>query len=255
MKKNRGIAIALAFIFGGFGVHKFYLKDPGAGIFYIILNIVTLRMLNFGVATFLGWMDAFRLLSMDTREFDRRYNWNHMQKNYSDVSQHRPSSKRHKSIQKRRQNQKVKQRHQQRSNPYKKDGIKLFKDYDLPGAKDAFEKAVEISPNDPDLHFNMACVYSLLEETDKAFIHLQNAVANGFKNTEMIHGHDALAFLRIQPEFESFVENQYKFRPSTHNVSKSTEDVLPHLEKLKELRDKGLITELEYIKEKQKLTR
>lgn len=255
MKKNRGIAIALAIIFGGFGVHKFYLRDPGAGVFYIILNIVTLRMIGFGAATLLGWFDAFKLLSMGQRDFDRKYNWDHMRKSYSDVTQHKPSSRRQKTIEQRRTRQRT--RHvSPRNNPYKKSGIKKFKDYDLKGAIEDFEKAVSMSPTDGDLHFNLACAYSLNEETEKSLDHLAKAVANGFKNIEMIHGHDALAYVRIQPAFDRFVDNNYKFSGSAKPVEGETKtDHLPQLEKLKELREKGLISELEYIKEKQKLTK
>lgn len=253
MKKNRGIAIALAFILGGFGVHKFYLRDPGSGVFYIILNLVTLRLFGFGAATVLGWIDAFRMLGMDSREFDRRYNWRQMRRNYEDVSRHRPSSRRHKDIQRRKERQRGRKR--VRNNPYKKEGMKHFKEYDLPAAREAFQKALETSPNDGELHFYTACVYSLTEETEKALRHLHDAVANGFKDTERIHSHDALAFVRIQPAFETFVKNNYTYDGKKPVETDTRKDKLPDLDKLKELREKGLITELEYIREKQKLSR
>jgi TM2 domain-containing membrane protein YozV len=34
--KNRGIALALALIFGGIGAHKFYLGRPGLGLLYLL---------------------------------------------------------------------------------------------------------------------------------------------------------------------------------------------------------------------------
>ncbi|MDX1684797.1 MAG: NINE protein [Saprospiraceae bacterium] len=259
MKKNRILAIALAILLGGFGVHKFYLRNVGAGIFYIILNILTLRLIGFGVASVLGWIDAFRMMTMGQRDFDRKYNWDHMRKSYSDVSRHRPSSRRHKEIERRKRRQRKRKR--VRHNPYKKEGLRYFKDYDLDKAIESFEKALEISPRDPGLNFNMACAMSLTEQTERAFHHLSAAVENGLKNKEMIHGHDALAFVRIQPEFEKFVENGYKYvvdkeikkEDTAEKKKEEQEERLPQLEKLKELREKGLITELEFIKEKQKL--
>ncbi len=254
-KKSRGIAVVLAVLLGGFGVHKFYLRDPGAGIFYIILNVMTLRMFGFGIATALGWFDAFHMLTMGDTAFDRKYNWNHMRKNYSDVSKHRPSSRRYRTVQRKRREEIRKKPRTRTTNAFIKTGIKKFKDFDLEGAVEDFEKAVEISPKNADLHFNMACVYSLLEQTEKSFHHLEQSVALGLKNKELIHGHDALAYLRIQPAFEKFVENGYKMDAGKMSTSdQPKEDVMQQLGKLQELKDKGLISEIEFIREKQKLS-
>lgn len=35
-RKSKGVAIALAFFFGGIGIHKFYLEKPGQGILYVV---------------------------------------------------------------------------------------------------------------------------------------------------------------------------------------------------------------------------
>lgn len=256
-KKSRGLAVVLAILLGGFGAHKFYLRDTGAGIFYVILNIVTLRMVGFGAATVLGWIDAFRMLTMNETEFDRKYNWSYMRKNYSDVSRERPSSRRYKTVQQRKREELSKRRPKpKRTNTFINSGIKKFKDFDLDGAQNDFEKAVKISPNNPDLHFNMACVYSLKEDVQRALTHLEKAIAFGLKGKEMIHTHDALAFLRIQPEFDQFVENNYKWSPSpVERKEAPKEDIMQQLEKLRQLKDKGVITELEFIREKQKISR
>ena len=34
--KSKGRACLLAFFFGGFGVHKFYLEKPGVGVLYAL---------------------------------------------------------------------------------------------------------------------------------------------------------------------------------------------------------------------------
>jgi TM2 domain-containing membrane protein YozV len=256
--KKRGVAILLAVFLGSFGVHKFYLRDSGAGIFYIILQLFTLRMFGFGISTILGWIDAVKMLSMGERAFDRKYNWDHMRKGYSDVSRRRASNRRYHTVNRpKRTGTTYAQR--KKGNAFKKSGMKKYKDFDLEGAIDDFVKAVELSPKDPDLHFNLACAYSLTEETKKALQHLSDAVSNGFKNTEMIHGHDALAYIRIQPEFETFVKNNYRLKAESKTIkvedapTKKNEDILEQLGKLQKLKEEGLITELEYIREKQKL--
>jgi hypothetical protein len=35
-KKSRGIAVLLAFLLGGLGIHKFYLDKPGIGVLYLL---------------------------------------------------------------------------------------------------------------------------------------------------------------------------------------------------------------------------
>ena len=256
--KKRGIAILLAFVLGGFGVHKFYLREPGAGVFYVILQIMGLRLFGFGISTILGWVDAVRMLSMGERAFDRKYNWDHMRKGYSDVSRRRASDRRYRTVNRpKRRSTTYEQR--KKGNAFKRTGIKKFKDFDLEGAIEDFEAAVELSPEDADLHFSLACAYSLTEQTQKAFNALSLAVAHGFKNVEMIHGHDALAYLRIQPEFETFVQNNYRLKETRQKTTRQEakeepkEDILEQLEKLQKLKERGLISELEYIREKQKL--
>ena len=73
-----------------------------------------------------------------------------------------------------------------------------------------------------------------MEETEKSLSHLGTAVALGMKDKELIHGHDALAFVRIQPEFEDFVSNGYKYRKGIL-IKEREEDVLGQLNKLKKL--------------------
>ena len=70
--KNKVVAALLAFIGGTFGLHKFYLREPGAGVFYIILMFMTSRIFPF--STFLGFIDGLRYLMMSPEDFDRKFN-------------------------------------------------------------------------------------------------------------------------------------------------------------------------------------
>lgn len=147
-----------------------------------------------------------------------------------------------------------------KKNPFKKSGIEKYKDYDYEGAITDFEKALQINPKDVAVHFNLACAYSLTEEKEKAFEHLDKAVALGFSDFEKIKTHDALAFLRIQDEFESFEKNNYRRvqgkSTSTNNGATSVADnqnLLEQLKKLAELREQGLLTEEEFVMQKKRL--
>ena len=71
--KNKTTALLLAIFFGGLGVHKFYLRDTGSGIFYLALTIMT-GAFKWPVGYILGWIDAFRLLTMSDQAFDKKYN-------------------------------------------------------------------------------------------------------------------------------------------------------------------------------------
>lgn len=64
--KNRVTAALLAFFFGGFGVHKFYLGRTTPGILYLLF-FWTL------IPAFLAWIDFIVLLCSDDNSFNRKY--------------------------------------------------------------------------------------------------------------------------------------------------------------------------------------
>lgn len=150
-------------------------------------------------------------------------------------------------------------------NPYKVSGIKKYKEFDLEGAIEDFNKGLEIQPQDISLHFNLACAYSLTEQVDKAYAHLDRAVALGFTDFDKIKTHDDLAFVRIQDRFEEFRKNGYRLElppveppvvPEVPAKDPPADDILlAQLKRLAELRDRGLLSEQEFIIEKKKLTR
>lgn len=292
--KNRLTAALISLFLGSFGAHKFYLRDSGAGIFYLILFMVTSAM-KFPITGFLGLIDAIVLFSMSDEKFDAKYN-----KNYDSRTDRRGQNRnsRYESRQQRRYppREANNRRRQQgsyearresyrkpaakenkvrrpRENPFKKTGISKYKDYDIDGAVEDFNKGLELDPSDMALHFNLAAAYSLTEKTDLAYHHLQKAVENGFKDFEKIKTHDDLAFLRIQEGFEEFQERGYKqttgtSAPAGSPASEQEEEIevapedmiqddilLSQLQKLSELRNKGLLSDKEYSLEKEKLMR
>ncbi len=156
-----------------------------------------------------------------------------------------------------------------KSNPFKKSGIAKYKDFDLDGAIADFEQGLAISEGDVALHWNITAAYSLTEKKDKAFFHLNRAVELGFNDFEKIQSHDDLAFLRIQPEFDDFKANGYKLgaqqaqqsreskriAASDQDVNLTDDILLSQLNKLAELRKKGLLSEQEFVTERKKLLR
>ena len=255
--KNRTTAGLFALFLGWAGVHRFYLGQIGLGILYFFLMF-------FGVSFILGLIDAIVFFTMDENDFNRKYNspesraaYDRTIKKYGPYSQNRgriPAGPRTaqpsvKDLQ----------------NQYKVTGIKKYKEFDLEGAIDDFKKGLEIHPNDISLHFNLACAYSLTEQVDKAYSHLDKAVSLGFNDFEKIKTHDDLAYVRIQDRFEEFQNNGYRLKsPSEIEPPRVIEvkdeaihdDVLlAQLKRLSELRDRGLLSEQEFMIEKKKLTR
>ena len=64
--KSRGIAIALALIFGSFGLHRFYLEKPWTGLLYLIFAWTFIPLI-------LGIFEGLNYLSMDITFFRYTY--------------------------------------------------------------------------------------------------------------------------------------------------------------------------------------
>ena len=252
----------LAVLGGSIGLHKFYLGQKGLGVMFILLTIFKISIWGFPLAALLGFLDAFRLLTMDERYFDRKYNSDRVRKTYGPPE---PRGRFEREFKKRTANTRISSKKQRKKtsrklrkpNPFKKSGLIKFKDYRYQEAAIDFEKALEIKPNDAVTLFNLACTYSLLEEKEKAFQKLSLAVENGMKDTDQIHFNEALSFIRVQREFDEFVKNGYRWVPKKERMSNEErrDKILEDLNKLKALRDSGKISDKEYLKEATRLNR
>jgi len=264
MEKNKLVAALLAFFVGSFGLHKFYLGDAGSGIFYIILAIMTAGFF-IPIATILGVIDAVRLFTMSTAEFEDKYGKRRVNRRQGPARQtagaRARSNRQNEIIRERDRHNNRKITNKQRNNPFRKSADKKFEEYDLEGALDDYGKATEITPADKEMHFNLACIYSLKENTDKSLHHLEKAFDLGFKNVEKIKTVDELAYLRIQPQYDAFMANGYKNTSRAKSVTPPKDDLLQNdallaqLNKLKEMRERGLLSEKEFLYEKDRLRR
>ncbi len=261
----------LAFIGGYLGLHRFYLGQVGWGIMYIFF---------FWISWLFGIIDAIVFFSMDEDEFNRRYNKEHRQEwDRSFPPQRRRQRDRRETRESRREARREPARRtppsrpskKPRNNPFRKSGIQKFKDYDYEEAIEDFNKALKVDPKDIATHFNLACAHSLMENKDKAFYHLDRAVALGFNDWDMIKTRDHLAFLRVQAEFLQFEQNGFRLaeqleapkeegdllssQPTAEPAAKPTGDLLDQLQRLADLKEKGLLTDEEFRVQKEKLLR
>ncbi|MEZ5040737.1 MAG: NINE protein [Saprospiraceae bacterium] len=265
--KDKNVAGILALFFGWLGIHRFYLGQIGLGILY---------MFFFWISWIIALIDAIAFFAMDKVEFDEKYNkemFTQRQNRYDRRTQDRRErwEQRQRPVEPVRraaapstpqQRSQAPPPAQRRNNPFKASGLEKYRDYDYEGAIEDFEKALKINPKDIAIHFNLACSYSLMENADRAFYHLDKAVSHGFNDEQKIKEHDALAFLRIQDEFDSFEQNGFRLAPKLEAPKANlldeipggtSNDLLEQLQRLGELKEKGLLTEDEFIVQKKKL--
>jgi len=292
--KNRKTAALLAIFFGGVGVHKFYLNDAGSGIFYIMLTIFGAN-LGVPIGSILGWIDAFTFLTMSDERFDKKYNSSRRIKRSNNRTERRSNRNERTSTrtnrrserynyEERKTNRASKNPYKQparkrkviKDNPFKTSGIKRLKDFELDLAEADLMRALELSPDDIQIHFSLGKLFSLNENKQKSFYHLAKAVNLGFADINQMRTTDELAYLRIQPEFEVFEQSGFRVVPREGEKSAPTQNEAPkvqeqnqapsddllqddlllsQLNKLAELRKKGLLSEKEFQEEKIKLTR
>ncbi len=287
--KDKNLAAILAFFGGMCGLHRFYLGQIGLGIFYCII---------FPIAAMIGVLDAIIFLAMSEEAFDDKYNrdmagrprrgadaYARPSDRYERYRQreaqrragartanNRGQSARNRSASHRGLSSKKAPIANKRGNANREAGIRYYKDYDYERAIKAFELSLREEPTDIATHWNIACCYSLTEDADKAMYHLDRAVALGFDDFERIREHDALAYLRVQPAYLNFAENDFRLsaieKPDATTkeagdmlspmntkqpAASEKSDLLEQLSRLGELREKGLLTEAEFANQKRKL--
>lgn len=228
LKKERDIAGLLALFFGFIGLHRFYLGQKGRGVLYILLAFT-------GISAILGIIDAFTFFSMDHKSFDIKYN-----REFLRVLPQRDMEVSSKSKSEDR-------------NTFVRSGKTKFLAYDYDGAILDFSKALESNPREIAAHFNIACAYSLNEQVEKALYHLDKAIQYGFDDFDKLRNHDALAFVRIQPEYLNFAKNGFRLPSTEAKITPPKKK--EHLEKLEELRLRGLLTDEEFTIQKMKISR
>lgn len=264
--KKKGVAFVLAFLLGVFGVHRFYLGQRKLGIIYLaiflvgFLHITTTHYWDgpplFIITAIIGFIDAILFLAMPKEDFDAKYNKGKSSLAFQGDTTTRARGRKYRKT--------TRQRHQtsQAGNPFKISGLEKYKDYDYLGAIKDFKQSLDLKYDDPAVHFNLACAYSIMEETENAFFHIDKAVDFGFDDFDRIKNHDALAFLRTTDEFEQFASNGYR---KTHQIEAPKEDllstpsplmdtdILEKIASLGELRDKGFLTDDEFSMQKKRL--
>ncbi len=279
--KRKGVATALAFFFGMWGVHRFYLGQRKWGFFWLLSAFIALMITVEGGADFppiaifpfLGFLDFILLLAMPRAEFQRKYNKvgeesskssrksRGKKKREAVTSRKRETTTTRSSYRSRPQPAKAPVRNTTVKNPALSEGIRLYKKENYFDAIEEFKIAIDVDVNATAAYFNLACCYSILQNPQDAYHYLAKAVEHGFSDYDRIANHEALADLRERDDFDSFVENGYRVveqlpepkEDLIENLQKFNPDILEQIENLGDLMDKGELTRLEFDEQKKRI--
>lgn len=203
-KKKKWVVFLLAFFFGLFGIHRFYLGQRLRGFAHLgvfiaaaFLNLIPDEAV--GVLAIIGFIDSMIFLAMPRADFDTKYNASIVKK-----QQEQAAARQAEALDPKRILREQFAQHLDRS-------VNLHRNYDYAGAILWLNKALEIQYHAPEAHFLLARCYSFSENIEKALYHLDLASAFGLENLEKrIRTEDDLSYLRIQPQFEVFAQNGYR---------------------------------------------
>lgn len=285
--KSKTTAGILALILGAFGVHRFYLGQIGLGFLYMIFFWTF-------IPGIIALVDGILLLTMDEDAFDAKYNPAYYHNRHQGggqtviINQHGNGGNPTYSYQQPGQQPNYGQQsafgqappvyNQQpapptsagfegppRQDPFEAEGDRLYENYDFEAAITQYRRSLNVKSSNSDVHFKLACLYSIYEKSEEAFTHLQRAVDNGFTDYDRINSEDHLAFLRSQPEYVSFKANGYQREKSTRVAAtppppaddrlELNDNLLTQIERLAKLRDSGIISDEDFSKQKERLLR
>lgn len=216
--KSKKIAAAIAFFLGVFGVHRFYLGQTFRGIVHFILAVLAIIITAneefpaIAIVALIGFIDFVLLLAMSRHDFDRKYNTIKAKKRKKRGNQ---NAGRGVSYQQNPGQTPTQSRSQYgKKTSLLQEGKAAYRQGNHTLALAIFQQALQLEPaSSVAIHFNIACCYSSLRETDHALEHLELAVKGGLDDYSMIQEHAGLSYIRRLEEFETFVNNGYK-RPS-----------------------------------------
>lgn len=254
---NKYTAGVVAIILGGFGVHRFYLGQRFMGVLRFAAFVFSVMILStvgdsdvevvFGIGLGMLFLSAFIegmiFLIMPQEKFDAKYNKHHTRvtapANVEDL---------------------------------KAEGYAYFQsgDYDL--ATEAFLDALDVRADDPGVHFNLACSYAKLRKLPQTLQHLELAISYGLPQPERIDKHPVLEWVRAQPMYQQFRQNNFRqinllaatnpTPPPSLTLADLSQtevpvegDLLDQLRTLGQLRERGVLTDQEFAKQKSKLLR
>lgn len=245
--KDKNVAAILAFFGGFFGLHRYYLGQITLGVLSTVFFFTL-------IPAFISFIDFIVFLAQSKESFDEKYNKKYLEKQRKQAhaaqrqnkKQNKPIPTRYREIDSANSmfGDSKNKKSLKEIKDMKSRAIRHFRAYEMKASKEIFEDILHYTPYDASVYFNLACIYSLSEDKDKAFEHLDKAVHYGMEDYARIDTHDALAYLRIQEEFSTFKKNNYKIPDGGFNyqkdeidLSRKEKDILKNEEQKKDISD------------------
>ena len=254
--KNKTTAGLLALFLGWFGVHRFYLGQTGRGILYLLFSFTVIPLI-------IALVDGIIFLTQSEEDFNKKYNPEVYYANlYGVQTQHRAPSREDVAPP-----QYAPPPAAPQLDPFRVSGDQKYADYDFEGAMQDYRRSLNVDPRQGEVHFKLAALHSIYEDTSASLRHLSLALENGYYDFDTIEKDDHLAYLRSTPEWLAFKSNGYRLPPAQATApAKVTEepptetlelsdDLITRIERLARLKDDGILTEESFQREKAKILR
>jgi len=248
------MSIVFAVTLGAFGVHRFTLGQWQFGLLHVFLMIVSLA--NFqdvlgdtpwtSLSALLGYGTAVWWWRMSNEEFAERY----LEIAEEEVPGRYLNGKTtvHPKVKSRRERRKM-----------LASAKTCYETFDLQGAAELYEAALDLDLSDGDARVLAARCYSVLEDEESAYRHLRKAVQLEADNLGLIESDESFAWLRTRPDFQLRKSSGYAAvspaPPVLQELPTPQPDILSQLQQLGDLRERGLLDEQEFVREKRKLFR
>ena len=255
------MAIVFAVTLGWCGVHRFTLGQWQLGLVHIFLFVVSMAAFE---GTFLAatpWMTLSALLGYATALWWWRMGSEEFADRYLELADEDAATEvKGKYLNgTARPNPRVVSRRQRRR--VLAEAAQLYEGFDYAAAAARYEEALDMDLADGDSRVLAARCYSLLEDDAAAYRNLRRAVQLKAGNLALVERDASFAWLRTRPDFERRKRAGYAAVGADADgdapaaLPPPGDNVLDRLEQLGRLRERGLLDDDEFTREKRRLLR
>jgi TM2 domain-containing membrane protein YozV len=218
--RNKDIAGLLGFTLGTWGVHQFYLGKYFKGFMHLFF----FYYIGWKFSLFFAILSSIKLLFMSEETFDLKFNngvFGKFQRKNTHPNIYQNSSR---SLTQNTNQNPIKNTSQKEYAEIKNYATQKFNSFDFEGAITNYNKMLQLNDKELETYFQLACCYSASEHKELGFYYLSKSVEMGLKDFNKIANTDSLAYLRIQPEYTTFVQNGYKLIEIDTNILERIKD-------------------------------
>ena len=256
---KRRATMFFAIFLGFVGVHRFTLGQWHLGLLFIFMFVVSQSLgLYFPgsdglpwatLAAGVGYFEALRFYRMSDEEFAHRY---------LEEVEPEPVRGRYLAGTPAPHPRAVSAKSRRR---LADEAAKRYEEFDYQAAAELYEEALDLDLADGEARVLAARCYSLLEQSAPAYRHLRRAVQLRAGNLDLVDADAGFAWLRTRGDFADRRRRAYAEPPAEQDgegppaLPARADNVLDQLEQLGRLRNRGLLDDEEFAREKRRLLR